>query len=756
MRALATAIAALALAAPASGAAPSLDGVSGPKPVDTVNLAGEWGFDPAGARPPTSIQVPGGGWVKQGFYDVVEASYSRRIEIPTSAAGRVVKLELGAVNHEATLYVDGHKVGTRLTSFTPQSFDLTDFVEAGQTHELRLDVKGRGALATYGKGLPNPPGNIGPIYTVPTAAEWSEAIPQGIFRSARLATYPELHISDAFVRTSVANGTIEHDVWVTNGGDGDRTGTLRGVLGSWNGRGWAYPTIPDMTVTVPAGETRKVTIGPLAWQAGVDSYWWPNVPYRPGYRAQLHELDLTLASGGHSHAAHQRFGFRESRQVGTHYELNGVRVNFRGDSLQGAQYDRIRHGGGQGDAFDTLPGFMPPGEDNPTGGWPQAVDNYQRLNMNALRIHQEPASPYMLDVADEMGLMLTVESAIRGSESRQDYREPYTQNFVSHLRDLVRRDRSHASVLRWSQSNESDIIGSATDAFEEQLYATIKANDPTRPVFLDFSSDERNAISHADFSAFAHYVNEDGSLGGWTDDIHARPDRPYGRGEFIWPMNTTRQGFAWFATTVAKMREAAYPETESGRPYEQAGPADLRPYSLAGAWASVIPGVKSTDFIGDGYTPPLYGEDNLPEPWEHPIVRDVQKGFHPLLVADSDFWWQHRESDALGNFPTAAPTTITAGAEVTRTLAIFNDLLDADQVQVTWEARRGSASGELLGAGALDVALAPGERARRGITFTAPAEPGEKVVLVLSSSAAGEELFRDDETVFTTILAGGA
>ncbi|MEK8110579.1 hypothetical protein NKG94_52065 [Micromonospora sp. M12] len=35
-----------------------------------------------------------------------------------------------------------------------------------------------------------------------------------------------------------------------------------------------------------------------------------------------------------------------------------MRVNFRGDNLQGADYDRINNGG-KGDAYHTLPGFLP-------------------------------------------------------------------------------------------------------------------------------------------------------------------------------------------------------------------------------------------------------------------------------------------------------------------------------------------------------------------------------------------------------------
>ena len=156
-----------------------------------------------------------------------------------------------------------------------------------------------------------------------------------------------------------------------------------------------------------------------------------------------------------------RFGFRESTQNGEHYHLNGVRLNFRGDSLQGANYDRIDNGG-KGDAYDTLPGFLPPSTGN--GGWPQAVDNYQRLNYNVVRIHQEPASPYMLDVADELGLMIIDETAIRGSSRPQNF-DAGRANMVAHARALVLRDRNHPAIIRWSQVNEPNFADFDSEQF---------------------------------------------------------------------------------------------------------------------------------------------------------------------------------------------------------------------------------------------------------------------------------------------------
>lgn len=724
---------ALLLLSSAVAHASRLDGYSGPRAARSVNLAGTWAFTPKG-RSRTKIRIPGGGWYKQGFTDVAEATYERRIRIPRVMRGQATLLRLGAVNHQATVYLGSRRVGRRTTSFTPQSFDLTRLVRPGRTYRLRIVVKGRAALVSRPGGPPGSGlGHGGPRYLVPDAADWCESIPQGIFRSARLEVYPAVRIADAFVRPSVARRSLSYDVWVANESARARTVTLRGTFRSWNRRRWRYPRVPVRRVRVPAQSTRRVTVGPLRWRAARASYWWPNIPYRHGYRAQLHVLRLHANAGRALARAVYRFGFREMRQVGTHYELNGVRVNLRGDSLQGAMYDRIDHGG-KGDAYDTFPGFLPPSRSSP--GWPKALDNYQRLNYSVIRIHQEPASPYMLDTADAMGQMLIGESAIRGSEDAQDFKAGRA-NMVQHLRDLVRRDRNHASIVRWSQANEPDASSSDSVGFERALYSTVMANDGTRPVSIDVTSKPYDEIHHANFSTFQHYVNDNGSIAtGYTDDVHPRRDRPFGRGEFIWPQDTTRQGFTWFATATEKMREK--------------DASDIRPYALAGAWASVIPGVRSHDFLTDSYFfYPLYGEDNLPHPWRNRQVQRVQRAFNPVLVADRDYWQRNKDSDKLGDWPTAAGRPLLRpGQRVVRRLVVFNDTLRGTHVDVRWQARTGSPGGRLVASGRLRVEVARGYRATRRIAFKAPASGG-RLYLVLSASKPGfGRLFGDDDEVF--------
>jgi hypothetical protein len=117
-----------------------LNGFSGPQPAQTVGLAGSWDFTPVentvctptgtqgtGTGPmdcrhlpllesPSTIQVPGGGWVKQGWTNLSIGLYERDIDVPDIDGPQVTKLAFGAINHRATLWVGDRKVGTQVTS----------------------------------------------------------------------------------------------------------------------------------------------------------------------------------------------------------------------------------------------------------------------------------------------------------------------------------------------------------------------------------------------------------------------------------------------------------------------------------------------------------------------------------------------------------------------------------------------------------------------------------------------------------------
>ena len=683
-----------------------------------TSVAGTWTFTPSGAAA-TTIEVPGGGWLAQGF-KTSAARYERTVTVPNLGRPQATYLELGAVNHQATLTVDGTAVGTNTTSFTPSLFDMTAAVKPGASHKLTIDVKGRDALkAAGGKKL------------VPDAAGWSANVPQGIFRSAVLRAVPALHVLDAFVRTDVAGDKISVDVWVKNGGTAAASGSVDVALSSWSCDAVTYPKLSAMPVSALApGKTVKVTVGPVTWGLGASSYWWPNVPYTKGYRAKLHMARVTVtpdATGGGAEAAHSlpfRFGFRQIKQNGPYYELNGIRVNFRGDNIQGANYDSINFGKGTSDSFDLLPGFLPPSGNNP--GWPQAVDNYQRLNYNVNRIHQEPAAPYMIDVADEMGFMIIDETAIRGSNNDQDF-SAGVDNMVAHLDALIRRDRNHPSIIRWSTCNEPEGDDTNSTAFQQKLYDAAMAADDTRPISADSSINANpNGYPKANnFTSLEHYTN---GFGAFTDKVAVTTARPFGVGEFIWPKDNSRQGLTWFGTSTMTLR--------------QKDASDIRPYTLLSGWCSFVPGVKTTMMSIEQGGKPLFGEDNLPDPWSSPIITRIQRAFNPVAVADIAYWEANKSSDSSGAWPVSIEA-VAKGTKLTRKLVVFNDTFSGTSVDVAWEMHAETADGAIADQGTTKLDIPLGSRTTTSISVTTPAS-GSNAVLVLQSSKNGQVIFRDD------------
>ena len=657
--------------------------------IKEIDLAGQWDFVPEnGVGEQLTIQVPGGGWLKQGL-DCEAAVYKRSIYIPDILPGQSVFIHLGAVNHIAAYYIGENenelkKIHEEVTAFTPQLVDLTPHVKAGRHYLLQIHVR------AFENGRP----------VAPHWAEWSVCTARGIFGYAKMLVCPPVVIHDIFIRTDVGNRQFSYELDLQNHSSSERLVSLSAALASAGKSQWPYPDLPGSGHKLKAGEKINLVFGPYPWTPGPKSYWWPNQPYREGYQAELHRLTVAVEEqqSGSSGAASVRFGFREIRQSGSFFELNGVRIKFRGDNLQVANYDGIDYNG-KGDAIHTLPGFLPPGETN--AGWPKAVDNFLRLNYNIQREHMGPWTPYMLDVCDEMGFMLIGESACRWNGFDMDDGRGFHE--VKCLRDIIRRDRNHPSIIRWCTKNEAQCDD---PAYHIELYEAVKSLDDTRPIYEDIIFFDRSVfnpeialgslLEKDDFTWIEHYIStgSDGepyfSTIDHNDCVVPLPNRPFGIGEANWMRSSTPAGLIWFATTTAILRAK--------------GASDIRPYTLLSSWGSCIPGVVTTDFLTEENRHPVYGEDNLPEPFEHPGIRLLQASCNPIFAFDYDFWYMNRSSNAFGAFPVCSPQ-IRCDADIVRTITVCNDDLFGEDLLLCWELREGSPSNWVFQQGSVPLCI---------------------------------------------------
>jgi hypothetical protein len=673
---------------------------------DISTVAGiAWKFQPEG-QPAQKIIVPGGGWRAQGL-TCDAGTYSAVVPIPFAAKGRVVRIAFDAINFGAAVQAGpdaAHLVAiaSHVNGWVPFTADVSKIAVPGQPLFVQVEVKGRRKFMVNGK------------YTVPEGATWFPGLADGILRGVHLELLPTVHLDDVFVRTDVTHRLLQTTVTLTNASTAAATLTLIPRLSSASGDAFAYPKLPTQQLTLSAGETRTVELAKSAWTLGPKSYWWPNVPYLPGYRTRMHKLEVVLVQNNQAvHRMTQQFGFRQFEAHGSHYFLNGIRCNLRGDNQQEADFGT--------DAYGIRPGFGPPTPAN--AGWPKAVYNLQRLNFNVMRIHQIPATTYMLDVCDTQGLMLVDESPLRGSEGGEDFTNGH-DNMLNMDRELVHRDRNHPAVIIWSAANEwSAPIREAVPAIQEI--------DDTRPVIADGTGD-----LGAPYINMEHYVSGISDLpqiGG-----HKRDDRPYGETEDIWANDNTRQGFAWMATSIRARRLK--------------GDADLRNYTLNNAWSNYVPGESpDNEFLekkikgwGDGTILPA-----LADPWHDANIKLMQQCYHPVAVCDTEFDQANLRSDNDGHWPVAKPRLLV-GSSVVRHLAVFNDEFSGTEVTLIWEAHDGAKTGPLLGSGRLNLTIPLGEFQLKDVVFPAPKTPGE-LTMVLATAKSGRTTFRDDLLTFQVV-----
>jgi beta-galactosidase len=95
------------------------------------------------------------------------------------------------------------------------------------------------------------------------------------------------------------------------------------------------------------------------------------------------------------------------------------------------------------------------------------------MGSNAYRSAHHPADPVLLDICDRLGMLVMDENRLLESSELR----------LGDLRDLVKRDRNHPSVVLWSLCNE-EMIGSSPQAARmlRHLAAEVRRLDTSRPV----------------------------------------------------------------------------------------------------------------------------------------------------------------------------------------------------------------------------------------------------------------------------------
>lgn len=642
-------------------------------------------------------------------------AYRRELTIPTNWAKRAIHLEFGGVNYGAEILLDGKKVGEHDGPMMPFVVDLTGVAQPGKTY--RLEVKAYHSRHYNVDGLCSVPAGFDYEYWRSMHAPgWTSKTAYGIVKYIRLTSLPLQYVRDVAVRTSVKNDTLSFEVTLANAGDKPVEVELSSALSSWKKSAWKYPTIPARTVTIPGKGEAKVVIADIHWGLGPQSWWWPNIPFREDYQAQLHLLHWALKEDGKEVAEKtQRFGFVEHAEGPYYYTVNGVRVNNFSDGTTETQLSEF-------DAYAELPAYKT--ADACCETWRR----FMRIGINANRISQSTPTRLMLDTADETGFMLVAETGLRGCHN-QGWHPLYSSQAV---REMIAHTRNHPCVVRYSLQNEMEY----NQAEWARLIDAATEMNPGRPLVMEDNNVGRGLTlkqnkfigtrgGHA--YAMTHYTD------------YPKPCRDiFGEGEVDWG-DRLLPAFAVHARDL-RLNDLAY----------------FAPWSWLNYWPNFLEGGNHAKHGWKLNNDPDRVDDV--DGWNSPIIEFVHRSLHPYLVQDLGILAENPGAPKpLGQdkieWPYQLPTVLT-GKPTERKIEVFNGGLSGNKLTLRWCAHWDKPDGLIaVPNGEIPCEIEPGFHAAKAIAFTVPKieQDDRKLCLVLESLIDGKTVFRSEDTTLHVV-----
>jgi beta-galactosidase len=352
------------------------------------------------------------------------AYYRKVFPLAREDEGKHIAVEFNGVCRSASVWFNGCFLGDHYSGYTSFGFDLTDLANYGDEGDNVLLV--RVDTTTGDEGW------------------WYEGA--GIYRDVYLLKTDTLHV-DAW-GTYIHLDKLEEnaarmiaETTVVNRAYERRSARLDTVF--FDDRGNKAGNASTAFTIEPLGSLTLVQNISLA----EGRLWSPETPVL--YRA----LSSISEDGVVVDEYETPFGVRTLAYTTEGFVLNGKPLPLKGTCVH--------------QDFAGLGAALPPDIQE------YKIRKLLEMGSNAYRSAHHPADPALLDICDRLGMLVMDENRLLESSELR----------LGDLRDLIKRDRNHPSVVLWSLCNEEMIGGSAPAVrMLRHLANEVRRLDKTRPV----------------------------------------------------------------------------------------------------------------------------------------------------------------------------------------------------------------------------------------------------------------------------------
>jgi len=383
------------------------------KPIftETINVPFPWGSRLSGVEDLTDI-----GW------------YSRKLNIPVDWDASRTFLVIGACDWHTTLWVDGKLVGEHQGGYNQFEFDLSDLVEAGQSHQLVLRVDDRPhSFKLEGK------------------QGYGEA--KGIWQTVFLEGRGEIALKHLHFTPDIDKGIVRVRATL------DQSSRERLHINL------SFPNKEIQGIVTSPGLEKKSREIEFEVQVPEPQLWDLENPYLYEVKATLHNNETVYDE------VSSYFGMRKISIM----DLPGSRIpyvalNNKPIYLQ-LSLDQAYHP----DGYYTYPSdaFMR-----------DEILRSKKIGLNGNRIHIKVEIPRKLYWADKLGLLIMADVPNFWGEPGDTARTEWEYA----MREMIKRDYNHPSIFSWVLFNET--WGLFSGKGENRAYTT-ETQEWVREMFVE-------------------------------------------------------------------------------------------------------------------------------------------------------------------------------------------------------------------------------------------------------------------------------
>jgi beta-galactosidase len=435
--------------------------------------------------------------------------YRRHLSVPAEYAGKRMFLQFDGANSITDVWVNGVYLGQHKGGFARFRFDATPALNPGEDNVIAVKVS-----------------NAADPTVPPLSGDFTFF--GGLYRDVSLQVTEPLHVAmldyagpGVYLRqrdVSSSSATVDVTTKIENASNSDREMRLRTIVTESGGRVVQELTSPAKVVAARSGTqiTQTTTISsPRLWNGRSD-------PFMYRVSVELHD-----AAGRISDVVTQPLGARSfAVSASDGFSLNGRHLQLRGVN---------RH------------------QDRRDKGWALSDSDHAEdfrmmaeMGVNALRTAHYQQDEQVYDLADELGFAVYTEIPLVNDASDDP---EFRANAEQQLREMIRQNYNHPSVIFWGIGNELQLFeppppaadDESVNAVLEHLADVVDEEDPDRLSGYAHGGDTRSdtdpLTSHGEVVGYNKYYGwyhgTFDQFGSWADNLHEQdPDRRIGVTEY--------------------------------------------------------------------------------------------------------------------------------------------------------------------------------------------------------------------------------